>query len=87
MQFYVDAQFTPGSDPGPSMQAEIKRVGELKEEGFIELLFKRLDDTGAYLVVTADDEASARATLDTLPFVAEGTMSIAIDAVEQLYRD
>lgn len=87
MRFYVDARFTPGSDPQPSMQAEIKRVGELKDEGFIELLFRRIDGTGAYLVVTAEDEASARATLDTLPFVAEGTMSIAIDEVEQLYTD
>jgi hypothetical protein len=87
MRFYVDARFTPGSDPAPSMQAEIKRVGELKDEGFIDVLFRRLDGTGAYLVVTADDEAAARATLDTLPFVEEGTMSIAIDAVEQLYAD
>jgi hypothetical protein len=85
MKFYVDARFTPGADPAPSMPAEIKRVGELVDEGFIELLWKRIDNTGAYLVVSADDEAAARAQLDTLPFVAEGTMSIAIDEVEQLY--
>ncbi len=84
MKFYVDARFTPGSDPAPTMQAEIRRVGELREEGFIELLYRRTDGTGAYLVVNDDSLAGAKAQLDTLPFVQEGTMSIAIDEVEQL---
>jgi hypothetical protein len=84
MKFYVDARFTPDSDPAPSMEAEIKRVGELRESGFIELLYKRVDNTGAYLVVNDESLDAARAQLDTLPFVEEGTMSIVIDEVEQL---
>ncbi len=84
MKFYVDARFTPGSDPGPTMEAEVRRVAEMREQGFIELLYKRTDGTGAYLVVNDDSRAGAEAQLDTLPFVQEGTMSIAIDEIEQL---
>lgn len=84
MRFLVDARFTPDADPGPRMEDEKRRVAELREEGFIEAVLRRLDGTGAYLVVTADSEAAAHERLDTLPFVQIGIMTMKLDEVEQL---
>ncbi|ODU07624.1 MAG: hypothetical protein ABS81_00520 [Pseudonocardia sp. SCN 72-86] len=84
MKFHVDARFVAGKDPAPEMAAEVARVGELRAEGVIELLIRRTDDTGAYLVLEAPDEAAARAAIDTLPFARSGTMRFTVDAVEIL---
>ncbi len=83
MRFVVDARFTPDADPQPRLEDEKRRVAELRDEGFIELLFRRIDGTGAYLVVTAESEAAARERLDTLPFVEIAIMTMALDEVEQ----
>lgn len=84
MKFHVDARFVPGKDPAPEMAAEVERVGQLRADGLIEILIKRTDDTGAYLVMEAPDEAAVRAAIDTLPFAKSGTMRFTIDAVEIL---
>lgn len=84
MRFLVDARFTPGSDPEPRMEDERTRVRELREEGLIEQLFRRIDGTGAYLVVGEESEDAARLRLETLPFVEDGTMSLTIEEIETL---
>ena len=84
MKFHVDARFVPGKDPAPEMAAEVARVGQLRAQGLIEILIKRTDDTGAYLVMEAPDEAAVQAAIDTLPFAKSGTMRFSIDAVEIL---
>jgi muconolactone delta-isomerase len=84
MRFFVDARFTPGADPEPRMEDEKRRVRELRDEGFIEQLFRRLDGTGAYLVVTEDSADAVHARLDTLPFVEIGIMRMQVDEIETL---
>ena len=84
MRFFVDARFTPGADPDPRMDDEKRRVQELRDEGFIEQLFRRLDGTGAYLVVTADTPDAVHERLDTLPFVEIGIMTMQVDEIETL---
>jgi hypothetical protein len=84
MRFCVDARFTPDADPAPSMAAEIVRVAEMRASGFIELIYRRLDGTGAYLIVIEENLDAALAQLSSLPFVAESTMSVSIDPIEQL---
>jgi muconolactone delta-isomerase len=84
MRFFVDARFTPGADPDPRMEDEKRRVGELRDEGFIEQLFRRLDGTGAYLVVSADSPDAVHEQLDTLPFVETGIMTMQVDEIETL---
>lgn len=84
MKFHVDARFVPGKDPALEMAAEVEHVGRLRAEGLIEILIKRADDTGAYLVMEAPDETAVRTAIDTLPFAKSGTMTFAIDAVEIL---
>jgi muconolactone delta-isomerase len=84
MNFHVDARFVEGKDPGPEMAAEVQRVRELRDAGIIKQLIRRLDDTGAYLVIEAPDDAAVKAALDSLPFSKSGTMTFAVDAVEVL---
>jgi hypothetical protein len=84
MRFWVDARFATDADPAPSMAAEVVRVRELRGSGFIEAIYRRLDGTGAYLMVVEENPADALAQLRTLPFVAEGTMSVSVAPVEQL---
>jgi len=84
MRFFVDARFTPGADPEPRMEDEKLRVRELRDEGLIEQLFRRIDGTGAYLVVTDESADAVRQRLDTLPFVQDGIMTIQIDEIETL---
>ena len=84
MRFLVDARLVPGADPQPRLADEQQRIKELYDEGFIEQLFRRLDGTGAWLIVQGDDEASAHRQLDTLPFVEIGIMTMHLSAVEPL---
>jgi muconolactone delta-isomerase len=66
------------------MEDEKRRIRELRDEGFIEQLFRRLDGTGAYLVVTADTTDAVHERLDTLPFVEIGIMTMQVDEIETL---
>jgi hypothetical protein len=84
MKFHVDARFVAGKDPAPEMAAEVRRVGELRNAGVIEQVIRRLDDSGAYLLIEAQDEAAVTAALDSLPFAKSGTMTFAVDPVEVL---
>lgn len=84
MKFHVDARFVEGKDPAEEMAAEVGRVSELRAAGLIEQVIKRLDDSGAYLLMEAPSEAAITEAIDTLPFARSGTMSFTIDAVELL---
>jgi len=82
MRFHVDARLVPEAEIAPWLADEQRRIRELHDEGFIELLFRRTDGTGAWLVVCAEDQASAARQLDTLPFVAAGIMTMDLSPVE-----
>lgn len=84
MKFHVDARFVEGKDPSPEMAAELARVNELRAAGVIEVLIKRTDDTGAYLVMEAPDAAALDEALGSLPFARSGTMTFSVDVVEIL---
>jgi hypothetical protein len=84
MKFHVDARLVPGADIQPRLADEQRRIRELYDDGFIEQLFRREDATGAWLIVSADDEDSANLQLDTLPFVEIGIMTMELSAIEPL---
>jgi muconolactone delta-isomerase len=84
MKFHVDARFVEGKDPAPEMAAEVRRVGELRDAGIVEQVIRRLDDTGAYLVLEAPDDAAVKDALDSLPFAKSGTMTFVVEVVEVL---
>jgi muconolactone delta-isomerase len=87
MRFHVDARVVPGADIEPRLADEQRRVKELYEEGFIEHLFRRTDGTGAWLIVSDEDEASAQRRLATLPFVEIGIMTMHLSDVEPVDID
>jgi muconolactone delta-isomerase len=82
--FHVDARIPDGADIAPLLEAEIAAVAELRRIGFVTHLWRRPDGTGAYLVVEADGEESAQATLDALPFPTNGLMVMHVTPIEAL---
>jgi hypothetical protein len=84
MIFFGDARITPGVDIGPHLEDEKRRVAELRDEGFIEQLFRRTDGSGALLILNDESAEAATARLDTLPFVQLGLMSIPVTEIEPL---
>jgi hypothetical protein len=84
MLFLVDARIVPGSDIAPLLEAEKAGVAEMRAEGFIEQLFRRLDDTGAWLIVEAESEDDAQRRLDALPFPQAGLMTMTLSSCERL---
>lgn len=64
-----------GKDIEPYRAAEARRVGELREEGFVRDLFLKADETGPVLVLNDTDGTRARERLGTLPFVREGLVA------------
>jgi hypothetical protein len=84
MLFVVDARINEGADIQPLLEEEIKAVNELRALGFIEQLFRRRDNTGAWLVVTADSAERAQRRLDALPFVVAGVMTMTLSESERL---
>jgi hypothetical protein len=87
MRFHVDARVVPGADIQPRLLEEQRRIKELYREGFIEQLVRRTDGTGAWLIVSARDEASAQRQLATLPFVEVGIMTMDLTRVESVDID
>jgi muconolactone delta-isomerase len=84
MKFFVDARFTPGATPAPELEAEKRRVAELRDEGVIEQVLRRLDDTGAFLVIEALDSRAVDAALASFPFAVSKTMTFSVDPIESL---
>jgi hypothetical protein len=56
----------------------------MRADGFIEQLFRRLDDTGAWLIVEAESEDDAQRRLDALPFPQAGLMTMTLSSCERL---
>jgi hypothetical protein len=82
VNFLVDARLVAGADVAPFLAAEQRRIRELHDAGFIELLYRRIDGTGAWLIVTERDEESAERQLDTLPFVEVGIMTMQLSEID-----
>jgi hypothetical protein len=82
VKFLVDARLVPGADIAPYLAAEQRRIRELHDAGFIELLYRRVDGTGAWLIVTERDPQSAHRQLNTLPFVEVGIMTMHLSEID-----
>jgi muconolactone delta-isomerase len=84
MKFLVIGQFVPEADHETHMDAERRRVRELKQQGVLEQAFRRADRTGAYLIVDAPSIADVEKAISTLPFVETGIMKADIEEIESL---
>ncbi|MGK0741910.1 hypothetical protein ACSHWG_08515 [Leucobacter sp. Z1108] len=86
MQLFGDARIVPGADPEPHLAAEILAVDELMRTGFISQLFRRLDGTGAVLIIESESKEAAELTLAELPFVKNEVMRIPLTAIAERPR-
>jgi len=68
MKVLVIGQLT-GKDIRPHLQAEGRRVAELRKEGLIRDVFLKADRTGPVLVLNDTNASDAPARLASLPFV------------------
>jgi muconolactone delta-isomerase len=57
-------------------EAEAERARALYAEGVVRQIWSRGDAPGACLLIEAPDEASARASVATLPFFAAGMLEL-----------
>jgi hypothetical protein len=64
-----------GRDIGPHLQAEERRVAELRAEGLIRDVFLKADRSGPILLLNDTDISDARARLASLPFVQHGLVT------------
>lgn len=83
MLFFVDARIQPGADIAPLLQLEIEGVEAMRREGFIKLLLRRQDGTGAYLLVEDSSRDRAQGRLDALPFPSDGLMEMRLEPVDE----
>jgi hypothetical protein len=69
-ELYAEAEFAP------RLESEAQAARGLYTEGFIRQIWQRGDQGGACLLVEADNEATVRSKLGTLPLVAAGMLEI-----------
>jgi muconolactone delta-isomerase len=69
---FTDAEFTA------LVEAEILQARALYGSGFIRQIWHRADIAGACILVEADNEDAARATLNTLPLFAAGMLEVSL---------
>ena len=69
---------TNTGDPSSLYKAEGRRTAELVSSGVIEHVWLKADWSGAVLVLSSEDEESARAAVDSLPIAAAGLTTFAL---------
>jgi hypothetical protein len=74
MLFLAESHNT--GDITPYLEAEGARVGELQQAGILEMVLLKADQSGAFLLARADDLASARDAIESLPLAAHGLTSV-----------
>lgn len=60
------------ADPTPYLDDELRRIKELEGAGILQKLWLKADQSGAVLVLEAEDAEDARRQLATLPLVEHG---------------
>lgn len=79
MKFLAESNNT--GDPRPHLAQESARIQELVRAGTLEQVWLKADWSGAVLIVSADDAASARAAVDSLPMVTNGVTKFTLTEV------
>ena len=68
-----NADFSP-EEFAPLLEAESRQALTLLKEEKLREIYSRADGKGAILVLEADDEAQARAYVETLPLMQKGML-------------
>ena len=69
---------------GPFIDEEMRVVAQLKAEGVIRVLYRRAAGPGTVIILEADSLDAMRERMSTLPFVAEGLMSLEYEEVYEI---
>jgi hypothetical protein len=69
---------------GPFIDSAMRAVAELKAEGLIKSVYRRAAGPGTVLILEGDNMNAIRERLSSLPFVAEGLMTLEYEEVYEI---
>ncbi len=69
---------------GPQVNDEMRAVEELKAEGVMKAVYRRAAGPGVYLLPAGSSIDAIRDRVDTLPFVAEGLMTLDYEEIYEI---
>jgi muconolactone delta-isomerase len=75
---------TKPDELAPFIEDEMRVVGELKAEGLMKSVYRRAAGPGTVIILEGESEDAIRARMNTLPFVAEGLMTLEYEEVYEI---
>jgi hypothetical protein len=69
---------------GPSIDDEMRVVGQLKDEGVMKALYRRAAGPGVIIILEGESIDAIRERMDILPFVVEGLMTLDYEEVYEI---
>ena len=84
MIFFARGSVNDPEKVAPFVEDEMRVVGELKAEGLMKSVYRRAAGPGVLMLLEGESEDAVRARMDTLPFVAEGLMTIEYEEIYEI---
>ena len=84
MIFLARGSITDPEKLAPLIEDEMRVVGELKAERLMKSVYRRAAGPGTVMILEGESEDAVRARMDTLPFVAEGLMTVEYDEIYEI---
>jgi hypothetical protein len=69
---------------GPFIDDEMRVVGQLKAEGVMKALYRRAAGPGVVIILEGQSMDAIQERMNTLPFVAEGLMTLDYEEVHEI---
>jgi hypothetical protein len=69
---------------GPFIDAEMRVVGQLKDEGVMKAIYRRAAGPGVVIILEGQNIDAMRERMSALPFVQEGLMTLEYEEVYEI---
>jgi hypothetical protein len=69
---------------GPFIDAEMRVVGQLKDEGVMKAIYRRAAGPGVVIILEGQNMDAIRDRMSALPFVLEGLMTLEYEEVYEI---
>jgi hypothetical protein len=69
---------------GPFIDAEMRVVGQLKDEGVMKAIYRRAAGPGVVIILEGQNMDAIRERMSALPFVLEGLMTLEYEEVYEI---
>jgi hypothetical protein len=69
---------------GPFIDAEMRVVRQLKDEGVMKAIYRRAAGPGVVIILEGQNVDAMRERMSTLPFVLEGLMTLEYEEVYEI---